>query len=447
MTLLLLLWLALFGVLMVGALRRPWDGGVLTLTYFLTLSLIHVPGVLAFVSTESDPFDREATEIGFQITLVGLAAFVAGAIFAHVPDKRYATSINRAPHAFTQSIYRVSWRMIAFGLFAYLFLLPVAALVPSSSAIVGPVVTTLVIGMWLRLYSAAAIGDRRRTLATLVMLPLLPLVTLATGGFLGFGVNWAISVLAFLFVISRHRIWYYIAAPVAVILGLSLFVSYMGEREGIRDMVWQQNASYSDRLERMSRIVTNFQLLDLSDPTHRAALASRLNQNSLVGLGVLRYRARQVDLAYGGTVGFWALIPRAIWPDKPEIGGANTVVSDFTGLSIPEGTSVGAGQVLEFYFNFGLLGVVVGFLGLGILLMRLDGGIIRAFAAGDPARILLLGMPGLALIQPGGNLLEIMIGSIGALITSRLILAFDLLGIARSLGNAPSLIHGGARHR
>ncbi len=66
--------------------------------------------------------------------------------------------------------------------------------------------------------------------------------------------------------------------------------------------------------------------------------------------------------------------------------------------------------MLEFYINFGIPGVLIGFLGLGYLLMRLDRGIMRSLAADDMRGLLLRAMPGLMLLQPGGNLLEILVG-------------------------------------
>src|SRR5947207_43742 len=88
------------------------------------------------------------------------------------------------------------------------------------------------------------------------VLPLLPVATLVTGGFLGYGAIWALSVLVFLFVISRRRIWFYVCAPAAVFLGLSLFVTYMGERVGIREVVSQGKTSLLDRFDRVSALVT-----------------------------------------------------------------------------------------------------------------------------------------------------------------------------------------------
>ena len=84
-----------------------------------------------------------------------------------------------------------------------------------------------------------------------------------------------------------------------------------------------------------------------------------------------RASGRIYDFAYGGTVPLWGFVPRALWPDKPAVGGGGSLVSEYTGIPFGEGTSVGAGQVLELYVNFGIPGVLAGFTGLGFLLMRL----------------------------------------------------------------------------
>ena len=98
--------------------------------------------------------------------------------------------------------------------------------------------------------------------------PLLPLATLVTGGFLAYGFHWVLGTLAFCYVMARRRLWIYLASPLLVFLGLSLFVTYMGQREAIRDVVWYEQAGFFDRIEQVSRIITDFELLDLSSNAH-----------------------------------------------------------------------------------------------------------------------------------------------------------------------------------
>ena len=140
------------------------------------------------------------------------------------------------------------------------------------------------------------------------------------------------------------------------------------------------------------------------------------------------------DFAYGGTVPLWGFVPRVLWSDKPEVGGGGSLVTEYTGIPFQEGTSVGAGQVLEFYVNFGIPGVLAGFAGMGFLLMRLDLGIMRAFAAGDMSGLLLRALPGLSLLQPGGNLLEILIALLGAVLGAGVLLYSGVFGRAAPSG-------------
>ena len=66
MTGLLILWFGLLGALLVFAVGPPGRGGALTLAYFLDLSLIHVPGVLAVLGTGTGIADIVDTESRFR---------------------------------------------------------------------------------------------------------------------------------------------------------------------------------------------------------------------------------------------------------------------------------------------------------------------------------------------------------------------------------------------
>jgi hypothetical protein len=96
-------------------------------------------------------------------------------------------------------------------------------------------------------------------------------------------------------------------------------------------------------------------------------------------------------------------------------------VTQFTGVPFAAGTSVGAGSVLEFYMNFGVPGLMVGFAALGFLLMKLDHGVMRALAMRDLRSLLSNAMPGLAMLAPGGNFLEIIVSVAAAYLTAQMI--------------------------
>ena len=148
----------------------------------------------------------------------------------------------------------------------------------------------------------------------------------------------------------------------------------MAGRDEIRQTIWHEQAGIGSNLERVPSTFRGFSWLDLSNSQHRDALKSRLNQDVLVGTAVDRLQRGEVEYASGATLSkmVLSLIPRVVWPDKPIVGGGGSVVQDFTEIVFAEGTSVGAGQVLEFYVNFGTLGVVGGFLLFGWMLGQID---------------------------------------------------------------------------
>ena len=69
LALLLVLWTAILTALVAFGIGRSREGGALTLAYFLGLSLIHVPGALAFstwipFASSYGLSNREATQAG-----------------------------------------------------------------------------------------------------------------------------------------------------------------------------------------------------------------------------------------------------------------------------------------------------------------------------------------------------------------------------------------------
>lgn len=413
---LLLIWVALFAALLIFAIGNRRDGA-LTLSYFLGLSLIHVPGALAYAFAPSFLNDQRETELGFEMTLAAMAAYVLGATLMRMLSSNEPRRPIQAVATDSVTLARISTRMTVAGLVAYFIALPLSRFIPSLTSLVYPLTALIIIGLWIQLYLGIVLKEHRRLFVTLLMLPLLPLLTTATGGFINYGAYWSLSIASFFFVmLSRPRRRLLLAfSPLFAYLALSLFVTYMRDRTEIRDVVWEENAGLEDRISRVGRTIDNFEFLDLSDPDQLNALDARLNQNFFVGLAIDRIEEGEFNFEYGGTVPIWAFIPRAVWPAKPDVGGGRAVVRDVTGLELDEQTSWGAGQVLEFYVNFGWPGAVIGFFGLGALFRRLDCGVAEALGKIDVRRLLLFAMPGFTMLQPGGNLLEMTVSTVAAL--------------------------------
>jgi hypothetical protein len=427
------MWVVLLSALIIHGSYRADNGAPLALSYFFGLSLIHVPGLLAFMGSGFSSGEAERTASGFQMTLIGMAAFVVSVVLTSNILKRRAAT-KPSPQIMAAPNFGIrGWTICIAGLTAYFVVLPLSFSVSSLTAPIASLGVLIVVGAWVELFRAKFTLGVWNTLGAFGLALLLPFSTVVSSGFIGFGTYWALSVAIFYFVIANRRRWYILAAPLGVYVGLSFFVTYMDQRDAIRESIWQRQAPISERITQVSELFTEFQWLDLDSRAHTSALDERLNQNWLVAAGVRRHRDGLTELAYGSTVPWWAPIPRALWPGKPEIGGGGDIVARYTGVRFGPNTSVGVGQVLEFYINFGLPGVIIGFVGLGILLAWLDRKIMTALGRGDLRVLLLTAMPGLSLLQPGGNLLEIVVGTVSAIILSRLIVVLlNNLGVQTS---------------
>jgi hypothetical protein len=421
MLILLLIYLAVSaGLTWVVSQKRLGSAG-LPLAYFLGLSLIHVPGAIIYLDAE----ETNAARIGFEETTIGMVAFLVGVLVArHAFVHRQAAQTDRSQienltRRESAAINRLALIYISIGSIAFFVLLPAINL-PSVTAIVSALGSLVVVGLCLRFWVAIKVRNGLRFWGMLALLPIIPLATLIQGGFLGFGTYWVLAIVTFLFAQSNRRFLYIVLAPVVLYVGLSIFVNYMAARNEIRQLVWYQQADIGDRLDRIVSIFREFEWFDLSNWRHRRIINSRLNQNDFIGVAAVRLETNAVEYAYGSTIGDMVigLIPRALWPEKPSVGGGGAVVHHFTGITFAEGTSVGAGQVFEFYVNFGRLGVVGGFLLYGWLCGRMDLRVAESLRQQDQSQFVFWFLPSLALLQPGGNLVEIVVTAVSSFIVA-----------------------------
>lgn len=409
MTTLLLIWGCLaVGFMMIGQGARLASAG-LPLAYFLELSLIHTPGALLYANNPKWQPLYVLTYDGFQQTVIGMAAFLTAVLIARLSANEAPMHFERARDRQPGMLKRISFVYMVLG-FGFFVFTPILSRIPSGGAMSSALASLLIVGVAIRMWEAKQSGSGIRYWQTAALLPLLPLTTLLKDGFMSFGTNWLICTGAFFFNQSkRSRPAYILVMPFIGIFALSVFVNYMASRTEYRQLVWYENVGITQRLDQVGKMIERFEWMDFSSQRQRYAIDERLNQNVLVGMAIDRLNRQVVDFAEGSTLSDMALalIPRAIWPNKPAVGGGGDVVQRFSGYVAEAGTSVGAGQVLEFYANFGSWGVIAGFFIFGWLIAKVDLTAMNHLRQGDDSGFLLWFLPGLALIQPGGNLLEV----------------------------------------
>jgi hypothetical protein len=236
-----------------------------------------------------------------------------------------------------------------------------------------------------------------------------PLITVLAQGFLGYG--FAATLIVFSLMASFTRLgWKTVVVTVLLAYtGLSVYVTYMRDRGDIRSVVWG-GATLEDRWDQLSTTISTTEWFDLSNQAHLDRIRGRLDQDFLVGAAAVYLEDGNVPFAYGSTIiaAAVAVVPRALWPDKPVVGGSGDIVSTYTGIRFAEGTSVGVGHVLELYINFGTAGVIAGFLVIGLLVTYVDRTAAVYLNDGNAERFLLWYLPGLSLLQVGGAMSEVM---------------------------------------
>ena len=414
----LLLCLAAIAVAIAILIRQGQSMGM-PLAYLICLASIHLPGGLAHWLHPKIIAGYFETAEGLSITALSMLAFVAGMSCLGWLQRRkpQATASASQPLRLDPRFWRfcVTWGLGAGFVFAPLRIIPSIGTLVHNAGLLWIAGAVLAIR-----YHTSSKGSplalQRWVLVSLIS----PFLSLFGQGFLGYGVT-AITQLYSIFLVRRRRLLRAVAiVAIAFYLGLSVGVSYLATRNEIRDAVWGGGTT-GERLRAIGYSVEQIKLFDPNDLQQAKLLDARLNQNFLVGAAASSIQAGLTQQLRGLTFidSIIALIPRAIWPDKPDVAGSGFLVSNATGILFAEGVSVGIGNVMELYINFGFWGIAAGSASLGALLRWLDLRAYQAEAAGNYKLYLSALLPALALIQPGGSFAEVTSSMAAAWIAAR----------------------------
>jgi hypothetical protein len=413
--------LALWALGLALLLWKGWRGRTpvvgLVLGYFLQLFLIH--GIAGYLQLVPAPWtaDRNLTMIGFKVTGFAIAGLLVGALL--VAPWLYRTYFKGRTSRLAPGVggEAVADCYILVGLACFTCLrLPVGQM-PSAAALLGAGLPVAIAGLSLRWWVHWRAGNTEQVNVTLALLVCLPVVILLVHGFLGYGIAAIITCSCFMAMYYRPRWVVLVSGALCCVAGLSMFPVYLAARSEIREAVWG-GASLTDRVEVTSEsLIRRWQEEDDEDSSvYLDAVDRRLNQNYLLGAAV-DYMERTGEYFAGGET-IWdavlAMVPRILWPSKPEYAGSGLLVTRFTGIEFGSTTSVGIGHLMELYVNFGKLGMLIGSLVLGVFLGVLDclcakylrTGHLRAFAFWFAIAILFHNVT--------GNFAEATAGALGA---------------------------------
>lgn len=413
-------------------LARHWRSHTsagLVMTYVLSFSTLHVLApALALLPWYYFPA-IELTAAGLRESVIAMVAFAAGAELAAFAKRR-----TEATGTEWVTRYVLSGKMITIylcvALFLYGVVAPLAGRLPTVGAIASTGSTLLAVAVALKAWNARITNRNGQALLWMVSTITFPLITVIAQGFLGYGFAATLIVFSLMASFSRPGWKTVVVTVLLAYTGLSIYVTYMRDRGDIRSVVWG-GATLEDRFDQLSTTISTTEWFDLTNQAHLDRIQGRLDQDFLVGAAAAYLEDGNVPFAYGSTIvaAAVAVVPRALWPDKPVVGGSGDIVTTYTGIKFAEGTSVGVGHVLELYINFGTAGVIGGFLIIGLLVTYIDRTSALYLNDGNAERFLLWYLPGLSLLQIGGAMSEV-VATAGA----SLVLVLIVNRIAAHLG-------------
>lgn len=419
----LIAWLLIAGLgLYLQTKRSPMRIG-LVLAYVFGLWIIHWVAAVSYVLPWYYSIDSEAVVEGVKQSTYGVAALLAGSVFL-APLFQKGLKFPPPVSKLVPAPLRLAPMYIILGFTFYLVITPLLS-GPTLTAVVSAGGNLISAGLVLKIWWSWKHQRSAAFKGSLLLALCLPFLTLITQGFIGYGTFALILICACVTSFYRPRWRVAVIGVLACYLGLSIYVTYMRDRNQVREVVWGGEA-YSNRLQQLYLTFSEFEFFNIYDGSHLSRIDQRLNQSSMVGLAVRQLESGRVDFANGETVvdAALSLVPRVIWPDKPITGGSGNLVSTYTGIGFAEGTSVGVGQVMEFYINFGTIGVLVGFLVMGTIVGMLDEAAGERMVTGHWDSFILWFLPGICFLQVGGQLVEVTGSAAGAFVLALIIKRF-----------------------
>lgn len=429
----MLLWLSVWvitaGVILYSNWKRRGSGVGLVLTYLIVFFFSHVLAAAIYLLPWYEGQEHAIVELGFKQSAYAILAFAVGSVFIAPRALSWVQSRQSSPPTVLGIVNsRIASQYIVIGLASYFILIPLLNGLPTVTALIFAGWSLVLVGINLKIWSSWK-EKRRKAFIVWCLLPiLLPILTVINDGFLGFGVSAMIVIFGFVGRFYRPKLRMVILTIILGYLGMSLFVTYMRDRNEIREVVWG-GEDFDSRVDRIQQTFGEFEFFDVFNEKHLEFIEVRLNQNYFIGAAIIRLEEGVVSWAEGETL--WqaliAIVPRAIWPEKPVFSGSGNLVSYYTGITFADGTAIGVGQVMEAYINFGTLGVCAVFLVIGLSITIIDRVAWEKLSKGDYKGFGGWMLPGIGLLQIGGSFVDVTSTSAGAILLMLVVNRFLLV--------------------
>lgn len=378
----------------------------LPIAYLFSLLFQHLPGGIGHLVGGWYFTDSEPTAIGLRLTAIGTVAFVIGVFAAqsYGLGKFHDQGPGKIPE---RDAARFS-KFCLIGGFLVLFCGVPLSRIPSIGAAVSQASSIWILGVALGLIISFRKRNWKNFAFWLAALFVYPAITLVNSGFLSFGTTSVFVCFTCLMLRLKSDLRAYTATVVFSVLCFLAFLSYFQNRDNLRNVVWGGD-DLGSRVEASLSIFKEIAPFDAGNEGHLKALDRRLNQNFFAGAAARRIEGGEVQFLKGKSIveGFQAMVPRVIWPGKPVFAGSSEMIRTMSGFEVNDNTSFGVGQVMEFYINFGLISLVVGFVLFGFILGLFDVNLVLALRGGRFEDAFIWFLPAVGMLAPLASISEI----------------------------------------
>lgn len=317
--------------------------------------------------------DAHAEVVAYMI--LGMLAMAAGVYLGWRPLWRTARSLpGRSmfvprPSHFSE---RIGWATIGVGMTAEI-LYPFVYSIPTVSTAVSCLASLARVGLCILLIHTFHTGRWTRFFTALGIFTAISIAGSLASGFTFIRINALVPLAAIWLVSVGFRLRSLVAFLVIAVAATSAVTAWLDSRDVIRSGALENlpagekvGAFFSEYIEHLS-LPTPDVLLE--------TVRERVDMTEILSSQVA-YQPDIEPYAYGETVlsAFFTLIPRVLWPDKPQVAGGSTFVSQYSGVLRPfdDSTSIGLPYPFELYANGGPILVIVGLALIGYICARLE---------------------------------------------------------------------------
>ena len=412
----------------------------LPIAYLFSMLFQHLPGAFAHLMDGDFFADSSSTQIGLRLTAIGTVCFVTGVVLAQRviggPPGRSDTRWLQRSGTSRFALFCLWGGWLAVVLTTYLHH------IPSFGAAIEKAGGLWILGVLIGFVSSVQQRRYDRSLLWLAALSVYPLRVLLWGGYLSFGSTSVFVVMSALLVMLKSHVRAYAGMVLFTVFCFLTFLSYFSNRTDMRGAM-EAGAPLQERAARSGTIITDLDWFSSKNRDQLLSLDMRLNQCRFEGMAAQNIESGRVGFLHGGSVweGLQGMVPRVLWPEKPIFAGSSRLMREMAGVDVNENTTYGAGLVMEFYVNFGVPSLVVGFLLFGLAYGWIDENAAAALQGGRFERAILWFLLGVAMNEPLGTIAMVM-GNIAA----ALVAAYGWCFVWRLVGaETPAKRPGGTR--